>query len=99
MEHEGVSFARYSPGFDAAGHTHNQQEEVYVLVSAGRRSLVGDNEVVERSVDGASRAPGDAAGLARGGQRGRDLRQGRRSAYGAGDARGVPDSFAWPAKR
>src|SRR5215210_5247297 len=32
-ENCGVSFARYTPGYQADGHTHNRQEEIYMLVS------------------------------------------------------------------
>ena len=39
-EHCGVSFARYSKGFAAAGHTHNAQEEIYMLVSGRAQALV-----------------------------------------------------------
>jgi hypothetical protein len=39
-EHCGVSFARYSKGFAADGHTHNRQEEIYLLVSGRAQALV-----------------------------------------------------------
>lgn len=46
-EHLGVSYFRYGPGFRLAlGHSHREQEEVYVVVSgSGRMKL--DDEVVE----------------------------------------------------
>jgi mannose-6-phosphate isomerase-like protein (cupin superfamily) len=43
----GVSFARYSNGFASEAHTHNRQEEIYVLVSGRAQALVGDNEVID----------------------------------------------------
>jgi mannose-6-phosphate isomerase-like protein (cupin superfamily) len=46
-EHCGVSFARYSKGFTGDSHTHNRQEEIYLLVSGRAQALVGDNEVVD----------------------------------------------------
>ena len=81
----GVSFARYSKGFASEAHTHNRQEEIYVLVSGRAQALVGDNERDRpRAVDGASRPAEDATRAAGGRRRGRDLRQGRRSEHRAG---------------
>jgi mannose-6-phosphate isomerase-like protein (cupin superfamily) len=97
MEHAGVSFARYSPGFAADGHTHNRQEEVYVLVSGRAQALVGDNEVVDLEpwtairippeTPRALRAVGDADAIF--------VKVGAPNT-GPGDSRGVPDGFGWP---
>jgi uncharacterized cupin superfamily protein len=43
MENSGLSYLRLAPGFRLPwGHSHKQQEEVYVLVSGSARIKVGD---------------------------------------------------------
>ena len=43
----GISYQRYEPGYrQSFGHTHDQQEEIYVIVSGGGRMKLGD-EVVD----------------------------------------------------
>jgi mannose-6-phosphate isomerase-like protein (cupin superfamily) len=98
MEHAGVSFARYSPGFQAEGHTHNQQEEVYVLVSGRAQALVGDNEVVDLDPWTAIRVPPATPRALRavGDEDAIFVKIGAPNT-GPGDGRGVPDSFGWPA--
>jgi mannose-6-phosphate isomerase-like protein (cupin superfamily) len=97
-EHCGVSFARYSPGFAASGHTHNRQEEIYLLVSGRAQALVGDNEVVELEPWTAIRVPAETPRALRavGDEDAIFVKVGAPNT-GPGDARGVPDSFAWPA--
>jgi len=47
MEHGGLSLLRIAPNFRMPfGHTHNEQEEVYVLVNGSAR-LKLDDEIVE----------------------------------------------------
>ena len=47
LENSGLSFLRLDPNYRVPfGHTHNQQEEVYVLV-AGSARLKLDDEIVE----------------------------------------------------
>jgi quercetin dioxygenase-like cupin family protein len=47
LENSGVSYFRLEPGYRAPfGHTHSQQEEVYVILSGSARVAV-DDEVVE----------------------------------------------------
>ena len=47
LEKSGVSYFRLDPGYRAPfGHTHSEQEEVYVILSGSARVAVGD-EVVE----------------------------------------------------
>jgi quercetin dioxygenase-like cupin family protein len=47
LEKSGVSYFRIAPGFRMPfGHTHGEQEEVYLLVSGGAR-LKLDDEVIE----------------------------------------------------
>ena len=43
MENSGLSYLRLAPGFRLPwGHSHKQQEEVYVLVSGSARIKIGD---------------------------------------------------------
>jgi uncharacterized cupin superfamily protein len=47
LEHSGISYARLAPGFRLPwGHSHKQQEEIYVLVS-GRARIKLDDEIRE----------------------------------------------------
>jgi quercetin dioxygenase-like cupin family protein len=47
LEKSGLSYFRLDPGYRAPfGHTHSEQEEVYVVLSGSARVAVGD-EVVE----------------------------------------------------
>ena len=47
LEHSGVSYLRLAPGFRIPwGHTHQTQEEVYVLVGGSLRAKL-DDEIVE----------------------------------------------------
>jgi quercetin dioxygenase-like cupin family protein len=46
-EHLGVSYFRYGPGYRSGnGHSHREQEEVYIVVSGSGRVKLND-EVVE----------------------------------------------------
>ena len=57
MEKGGLSYFRTAPDFDQPfGHTHTEQEEVYVIVSGSARAKIGD-EVVELSQWDALRVP------------------------------------------
>ena len=97
MEHAGVSFARYSPGFSVEGHSHNRQEEVYVLVSGRAQALVGDNELVELEPWTAIRIPPETPRAVR--AVGEDdaifVKIGAPNT-GPGDSRPAPDGFGWP---
>ena len=97
MEHAGVSFARYSPGFVAEGHRHNRQEEVYVLVAGRAQALVGDNEVVELEAWTAIRFPPETPRAVRavGDEDAIFVKVGAPNT-GPGDSRDVPDGFGWP---
>jgi mannose-6-phosphate isomerase-like protein (cupin superfamily) len=97
MEHAGVSFARYSPGFSAGGHTHNRQEEVYVLVSGRAQALVGDNEVVDMEPWTAIRVPPETPRALRavGDEDAIFVKVGAPNT-GPGDSRDVPEGFGWP---
>ncbi|HEY1479275.1 MAG TPA: hypothetical protein VGF46_04565 [Gaiellales bacterium] len=46
-EHVGVSYFRYAPGFRSTmGHSHREQEEVYVVVTGSGRAKL-DDEIVD----------------------------------------------------
>jgi mannose-6-phosphate isomerase-like protein (cupin superfamily) len=57
LEKSGISYFRVAPGFRAPfGHTHSEQEEIYLLVS-GSASVKLDDDVVELSEWDAVRIP------------------------------------------
>jgi mannose-6-phosphate isomerase-like protein (cupin superfamily) len=59
LEKSGISYQRLAPGFRMPfGHRHEQQEEVYVLVSGSARLKLGD-EVVELEAWDAVRVPAE----------------------------------------
>jgi mannose-6-phosphate isomerase-like protein (cupin superfamily) len=96
-EHCGVTFARYSPGFAAEGHTHNGQEEIYLLVSGRAQALLADNKVVDLEPWTAVRVPPETPRALRavGDEDAIFVKVGAPNT-GPGDSRGVPDDFAWP---
>jgi len=52
LERSGVSYLRLAPGFRLPfGHSHREQEEVYVLVEGSARAKVGDDVVDLRQWD------------------------------------------------
>lgn len=97
MQHAGVTFARYSPGFSGIPHSHNLQEEVYVLVSGRAQALVGDNEVVDLEQWTAIRVPPEIPRALRavGDEDAIFVKIGAPNT-GPGDGRGVPEGFGWP---
>lgn len=96
-EHCGVSFARYRPGFALKPHSHNRQEEIYVLVSGRAQVLVGDNDVVDLEPWTAIRMPPETPRSVRavGDEDAVFVKVGAPNT-GPGDGRGVPENFAWP---
>ena len=63
-EHLGVSYFRYSPGFRAPmGHSHREQEEVYVVVSGSGRIKLDDDILALRPWDVVRVAPSTVRGL------------------------------------
>ena len=57
LENSGISYQRLAPGFRIPwGHTHNVQEEIYVVVSGSMRAKLGD-EIVELKQWDAVRVP------------------------------------------
>jgi uncharacterized cupin superfamily protein len=58
LENSGVSYFRLAPGFrQPFGHTHGEQEEVYVVISGSARLKAGD-DIVELAQFDAVRLPG-----------------------------------------
>lgn len=58
LEHSGVGYERLAPNFRVPfGHTHNGQEEVYVVVSGSGRVKI-DEEIVDFEQWDAFRVPG-----------------------------------------
>jgi mannose-6-phosphate isomerase-like protein (cupin superfamily) len=96
-EHCGVSFARYRKGFASEAHTHNRQEEIYVLVSGRAQALVGANEVIDLDPWTAIRVPAETPRALRvvGDEDAIFVKIGAPNT-GPGDARPVPESFGWP---
>jgi mannose-6-phosphate isomerase-like protein (cupin superfamily) len=57
LENSGISYQRLAPGFRVPwGHTHNVQEEIYVVVSGSMLAKLGD-EIVELKQWDAVRVP------------------------------------------
>ena len=57
LEKSGISYYKVAPDFNTPfGHTHSEQEEVYVIVSGSARAKIGD-EVIELSQWDAIRVP------------------------------------------
>jgi mannose-6-phosphate isomerase-like protein (cupin superfamily) len=57
LQKSGVSYFKIAPGFETPfGHTHSEQEEVYVVVSGSARAKIGD-ELIELSQWDAIRVP------------------------------------------
>jgi quercetin dioxygenase-like cupin family protein len=64
MEKGGVSYFRLDPGFRAPfGHTHSEQEEVYVVLSGSARLALGDDVIDMAQFDAVRMAPGVWRGM------------------------------------
>ena len=73
LENSGVSYLRIAPNFRMPfGHTHKQQEEIYVLVGGAARIKL-DDEVVELREWDAVRIPKDTMRALEGGPEGAEL--------------------------
>jgi mannose-6-phosphate isomerase-like protein (cupin superfamily) len=73
LENFGVSYQRIAPGFRVPfGHTHKNQEEVYVVVAGGVRAKL-DDEVVELKQWDALRVPNDTMRSFEGGPDGAEI--------------------------
>ena len=63
-EHLGVSYFRYGPGFRSGmGHSHREQEEVYVVVNGSGRIKLNDDIVDLRQWDVVRVAPATVRAL------------------------------------
>jgi mannose-6-phosphate isomerase-like protein (cupin superfamily) len=91
LERSGLSYQRLAPNFRIPfGHKHNQQEEVYVVVSgSGRMKL--DDEVVELRQWDAVRVPAETTRNFEAGPEGAELIVFGAPATGPGDAEAAPD--------
>jgi mannose-6-phosphate isomerase-like protein (cupin superfamily) len=64
LAQSGLSYFRYDPGYRFPfGHSHSEQEEVYVLVSGSARIGIGDEIVELREWDAVRVAPGELHGI------------------------------------
>ena len=58
-EHLGVSYFRYGPGFRSPmGHSHREQEEVYIVIGGSGRIKLNDEIVELRQWDAVRIGPG-----------------------------------------
>jgi uncharacterized cupin superfamily protein len=64
LEKSGVSYFRLDPGVRVPfGHTHSEQEEVYVVLSGGAGVAVDDEVVELGAMDAIRIAPGSPRGM------------------------------------
>jgi mannose-6-phosphate isomerase-like protein (cupin superfamily) len=64
LANSGVSYFRLDPDYRAPfGHTHSEQEEVYVIVSGSARVALGDDVVELAQWDAVRIAPGTTHGM------------------------------------
>jgi mannose-6-phosphate isomerase-like protein (cupin superfamily) len=86
-EQSGLSYQRLAPGFRLPfGHTHDKQEEIYVVVAGGGRMKIGDDVVDVKALDAIRVAPDVQRGI-EAGQDGIEL-----IAFGARCGMGPDDS-------
>ena len=88
-ERSGLSYQRLAPGFRMPfGHTHGEQEEVYVVVTGSARAKIG-HDVVELTQWDAVRVPGHVMRAIEAGPNGCEL-----IAFGAPASGASPSSDA-----
>jgi mannose-6-phosphate isomerase-like protein (cupin superfamily) len=64
LANSGLSYFRLDPGYRAPfGHTHSEQEEIYVIVSGSGRVAVGDEIVDVGQWEAVRIAPGELHGM------------------------------------
>jgi mannose-6-phosphate isomerase-like protein (cupin superfamily) len=86
LENLGISYQRIAPSFRVPfGHTHNVQEEVYVVVSGSMRAKL-DDEVVELRQWDALRVPKETMRSFEGGPEGAEILAVGAPNTGPGDA-------------
>jgi mannose-6-phosphate isomerase-like protein (cupin superfamily) len=73
LENSGLSYFRVAPGFRAPfGHTHREQEEIYVVLSGGAK-LKLDDRVIDLSEWDAVRIPPGMMRAVEGGPQGAEI--------------------------
>jgi mannose-6-phosphate isomerase-like protein (cupin superfamily) len=73
LENSGVSYFRYAPGFRTPfGHSHSEQEEVYVVVSGSARVKI-DDDIVELAQWDALRVPAGTTHATEAGSEGAEI--------------------------
>jgi quercetin dioxygenase-like cupin family protein len=64
LEKSGLSYFRLDPGYRAPfGHTHSEQEEIYVILSGSARVAVGDEVIELAELDAIRIAPETMHGM------------------------------------
>jgi quercetin dioxygenase-like cupin family protein len=64
LENSGVSYFKIAPGFRMPfGHTHSEQEEIYVIASGSARIKIDDDVVELHEMDAVRIPPGAARGF------------------------------------
>ena len=67
LQQSGLSHFRIGPGFRTPfGHTHHEQEEVYVVVEGSARVKLDDDEIELKPLDAVRIPPGVMRGMAAG---------------------------------
>jgi mannose-6-phosphate isomerase-like protein (cupin superfamily) len=91
LDNSAVSYMRLEPNFRLPfGHTHNQQEELYVLVSGKARLKLGE-EVIDLQPFDAVRIPKDTMRNLEGGPEGAEVILFGAPNTGSNDAEMTPD--------
>jgi quercetin dioxygenase-like cupin family protein len=64
LEKSGISYFRVAPGFRVPfGHTHSEQEEIYLVLSGSAKVKLDDEVVTVSAFDAVRIAPGTMRGL------------------------------------
>lgn len=64
LEQSGVSYQKIAAGYRVPfGHTHSEQEEIYVILAGGGRAKVGDETIELAPLDALRVAPGAWRGV------------------------------------
>jgi uncharacterized cupin superfamily protein len=67
LEKSGLSYFKLGPDFTLSfGHSHSEQEEIYLILSGSARLKLDDEEVILGPLDAVRIAPGVTRGMAAG---------------------------------